>query len=320
MIEKNTNNLENKKIAVKKADVNHNVKNMKVFFLYAAFSIIILYILFSSFSVNAETATERKKRLEKEIASQKAKRQTIQSELTRSLKSIVELENQIAEKENEISKLQKESKETREEVDKIKEELAKLEEECKKKEEIAKKRLTYMYEFGEYKTWEILLKSDGILDFFSNYYMLKEIAKIDNEILKDASRDKKRVETLKTELESKKKVIDETEERVKKSKVVQENLKVLKQDNVKKLNNQEKQTLSKLADLKRQHAAAEAQIAREMERYNASSISLGHPDGKYIWPLPMSSNYMTTNYGDRPCSRILLDIKSKRTFGNRYCR
>lgn len=283
--------------------IEGNNKKLNLFNIKKMLTIIILLVLaFSSISpiVTAETAKEKKARLEKEIKAAKRDQEYIKSEMTKNLEAINEFELSIEEKNIEIRALDKEIEQTQKEVEEISSELSLQQEDYAKQEVLVKKRLTFMYESGQYTSWEVLLKSSGLMDFLANYYMLQELSKLDNEILSESSRNKRKIEVLKKELESKEKVLSEAQDRVKKSKIVQENLKKLKEENVAKLSKKEKDILNKIENLKAQERAAELEIAREMAKYNASVVSLAHPDGKYNWPLPMSSNYMTTKYGDGP--------------------
>lgn len=268
---------------------------------FKTISIVVILVLMFLFlagasNVNAETAVEKKKRLEKQIEEENRKKTQIKGEISRSLSSIIELKKQIQEKDNEIAGLKTEIEEAQKRVEKIEDELKILEEDCDKKEKVVKKRVTYMYEAGKYKNWEILLKSQNIMDFFSNYYMLKELAKIDNELLKEASRNKQKIELLKKEVDSKKKVLEETEEKIEKSKVIQKSLITLKEDSVKKLTQAEKNILGKLNDLEEQKQQAEAEIARAMRGYVGSGVYVG---GELAWPVP-GCTYISTYFGDGP--------------------
>ncbi len=257
--------------------------------------LVLIFITFSS-NVQAETAREKKARLEKEIAKAKANQKDVKAEITRSVLAIMELKGQIADKDREIAELEAEINETKKEVDKISGDLAKEEEDYLKQEEVVKKRITFMYESGQFKTWEILLKSNGIMDFLSNYYMLQEISKLDNEILSECSRNKRKIEVLKKELESKTKVLKDNQDRVEKSKIVQKNLMTLKEANVQKLNKQEKSILAKIDDLAAQERAAEREIARELASYLGNAQYVG---GEFAWPVP-GCTYISTYYGDGP--------------------
>lgn len=260
--------------------------------------LVLFILLFSSIGTTsyAETAQERLKRIEKEIKAAKGDRKYIQDNITRSVSAISELKGQIEEKDREIAKLEDQIKETRTEVDQISNDLTKQEEEYAKQEDLVKKRLTFMYESGQNKTWEILLKSNGVMDFLSNYYMLQELSKLDNEILSESSRDKRRIEVLKSELDSKKKVLEEDQERVEKSKIVQQNLITLKEANIKKLNKEEKAVLAKLDNLAEQEKAAEREIERQLASYIGDKIYVG---GEFAWPVP-GCTYISTHYGDGP--------------------
>lgn len=257
--------------------------------------LVLIFINLEPISI-AETAQERKKRLDKEIKEAKSEQQYIKSQLTKNVSAINELEGQIASKEEEIKEINKEIDLTQEEIDKITKDLKIQEEDFLKQEDIVKKRLTFMYESGQYKTWEILLKSNGLLDFLSNYYMLQEISKLDNEILSESSRKKRKIEVLKKELDSKEKVLSEAKSRIEKSKLVQENLKKLKESNIKKLSTKEKDILSRINRLNALKRAAELEIQREMANYLGSAVYVG---GEFAWPVP-GCTYISTYYGDGP--------------------
>lgn len=259
-----------------------------------AISVLLVLIMGSlSITTYAETATEKKKRLEKEIKAAKADQQQIKNEITKSVLAITDLEAQIAEKDLEIARLDSEIDDTQEEVDKISTDLKTQEAEYLKQEELVKQRIVFMYESGQNKTWEILLKSDGIMNFLSNYYMLQELSKIDNEILSESSRNKRKIEVLKKELDSKEKLLTESKERVEKSKIVQRNLMTLKEQNIDKLTKDEKTLLSKINKLEQDKKAAEREIARQMAAYVSMGRFVG---GQFAWPVP-SSTYITTIFG-----------------------
>lgn len=273
---------------VKKINITNKVIAMFIL-------LVLIFVSFSPISF-AETLRERAKRLEKEIKAAKADQKYIKSEITKNVEAINELQAQIEAKEEEIKKLEKEIESTQEEVDKISKDLKEQEEEYLKQENIVKKRLTFMYEAGQYKTWEILLKSDGLLDFLSNYYMLQEISKLDSEILSESSRNKRKIEILKKELDSKEKVLTEAKNRVERSKIVQSNLMKLKESNVGKLNTKEKNVLAKINRLNALKRDTEREIARQMANYLGNAIYVG---GEFAWPVP-GCTYISTYYGDGP--------------------
>lgn len=259
-------------------------------------TIILLIIIFSSTVpiAYAETAKQKKARLEKEIEAAKGDQKYIKSEMTKNLEAINELQVQIEEKNEEIEKLGQEIEGTQKEIENISEDLKTQEENYAKQEVLVKKRLTFMYESGQYTSWEILLKSNGLMDFLANYYMLQELSKLDNEILSESSRNKRKIEVLKKELDSKEKVLTESQDRVKKSKATQQTLMKLKENDVAKLNRKEKDVLSKIEDLEEKRRAAERQIEREMAHYVGNTVYVG---GEFGWPAPNASA-ITTYFGE----------------------
>ncbi len=261
--------------------------------------LVLLVLIFITISpvVKAETATEKKKRLEKEIEAAKGDQQYIKDEMTKSVEAINELQRNIEEKDIEIKKLEKEIEVTQEEVEKISKDLKEQEEACSKQEALVKKRLTFMYETGQYSNIEILLKSNGLMDFLSNYYMLQELSKIDNEILSESSKNKRKVEVLKKELDSKEKILTEAQTNVKKSKIAQQNIVIAKEAEVKKLSQKEKNVLAKIEDLQAKRREAELEIERAVAHYIGNTVYVG---GEFGWPAPNTSGisgYFGEDYG-----------------------
>lgn len=256
---------------------------------------ILLILIFASIVpiVHAETAKEKKARLEKEIKAAKKDRDYIKSEMTKNIEMINELQAQIEEKELEIKQLDQEIETIQKEVEDIAADLKDQEEDYAKQEVLVKKRLTFMYESGQYTSWEILLKSNNLMDFLANYYMLQELSKLDNEILSESSRNKRKIEVLKKELDSKKKVLTEAQTRVKKSKLSQENIVKSKEQTVAKLNKKEKDVLNKIENLEALEREARRQIALEAARYQGHQIYI---DGGFAWPTP-TSWVVTTPFG-----------------------
>ena len=72
--------------------------------------LVLLVLIFITISpvVQAETATEKKERLEKEIEAAKGDQKYIKNEMTKSVEAINELQINIEEKNIEIKKLEKE--------------------------------------------------------------------------------------------------------------------------------------------------------------------------------------------------------------------
>ena len=263
---------------------------------FVVMTLLMFLIMNSSISfVHAETAKQRLERIKKEEKEAKADQKAIESEITRNLEAISDLEKQIKEKEVEIKQIADEIEETQKIVDGISKDLKEQEENYLKQEVLVKKRLTFMYEQGEYSAWELLLKSDGIMNFLSNYYMLQELSAIDNEILSESSKNKRKIEILKKELDSKEKLLNEAKTRAENSKRQQENIVVAKEGQKEKLNKKEKEILKKIDNLEKMEREARAQIAREAaaQYESGSQIYVG---GEFTWPAP-TAWYITTHFG-----------------------
>ena len=70
-------------------------------------------------------------------------------------------------------------------------------------------RLVATYEAGETQYLDILLKSKSLSDFLSSYYIITELAEIDNDLIEELESKKKTIDLSKQKLENE---IEETEE------------------------------------------------------------------------------------------------------------
>src|SRR5699024_2302695 len=98
-----------------------------------------------------------------------------------------ESEDKIAELDTQVSELQAE-------ISDIQADLEVAEKNYEKQKDLMEKRLVAIYESGDTNYIDVLLKSNDISEFLSNYYLITEITSIDKDLLDEVEKEKKEIE------------------------------------------------------------------------------------------------------------------------------
>ena len=297
--------------------------------LLKLFAGILVGIIVLTLTVYATTnkLTEQKKEVEQKIKEQENTKQVLHAQASNLSNEISKINNELTEKEEklnniniQIDNLQTEIKNTE-----------KLIEEKKKRHETAtetfKKRLKSIYMNGDMQYLEILLSSVNVTDFVSNYNMLREITRLDKELVTELTDEKQKITLYSQELETKKKLIAEKRTEQEKAKKETEAVKNRRQEALKKVSDEEKKTLENIDALKAEQAKVEREIAaailrarreqeariaamrkrQQQQRANSGKTNGGSSSGtsnynpsnaKFQWPLPGYS--ITTEFMGYP--------------------
>ena len=297
-------------------------------YVLKVFSGILLVFVILTITAYATTTklNEQKKQVEQKIKEQENAKQVLHAQASNLSSEISKINNELTEKEEKLNNINIQ-------IDNLETEIKSTEkviEEKKKRHETAtetfKKRLKSIYMNGDMQYLEILLSSINVTDFVSNYNMLKEITRLDKELLTELTDDKKKITTYSEELETKKKLIAEKRTEQEKAKKETESVKNRREEALKKVSDEEKKTVENIDALKAEQAKVEREIAaailrarreqeariaamrkRQQQRANSgktnggssSSTSNYNPsNAKFQWPLPGYS--ITTEYMGYP--------------------
>lgn len=273
---------------------------------------LITSMVFSSFvfAVNIEEEKKKKSQMEKDKKIQEQKVKEIQNKLSTNVKELANCESEIRKKEEEIRTLEEKQKNITDEAEKQKEELKKQEKESEEIEEVVKQRLVQIYENdGGESIFSLIASSEGFSDFLSNYELVKEVTRMDANLLNSLNHKKEKIVTLKKELETKNKLIEENKQRHIELKNEQEKIKSQKEEINRSLSADEtkqKQILENYNEkIRKTNSLIEAEIARvarakAMAQQGGGSGGAVGPQkfvgGRFAWPVP-SSRYITAGYG-----------------------
>ena len=102
-------------------------------------------------------------------------------------------------------------------------------------------------DYGDIVYLDVLLSSNSVSEFISNYYLIGEIAKYDRNLLDNIDRQKNEIENIRVTLSEKEKSLKTLKTNKENTSIALENAKVIKNSYAKQLTNEEKETQEKIA-------------------------------------------------------------------------
>lgn len=250
-------------------------------------------------AVYAKSATQRKQELQNKLSDAKDKRAEIRKEKQTVLDEIAKLDDEIDKYEDQISELNTKISNLQKSIASKEVEIKKLEKEYKEKEEAFVERMVAVYEAGQTTYLDVLLSSDSVVNFISNYYMISELAEADNEMMASIEAQQKKIEETKQELENEKKDIDTSKTSLESNKKELDSKKSARQSKVNTLSSEEKKLQQQIeqfnVDMKKAQKEIDAAVKKSQGYQGSFSGTLG-------WPVSTSSqwwNLITSGYGRR---------------------
>ncbi len=236
----------------------------------------------------------RKNELNNQITEANEQVENIQIELTDTLKQIDNLDQKIETYQGQVDELNGKLETLQNQIKTAEEKLTNLENNYKIQRKTFQNRIVAQYEAGDVQYLDVLLSSNTLSEFISNYYLIGEIAKYDRNLLDNIDRQKNEIEKIKTTLTEREKNLKTVKENKEKTATALENAKVIKNSYAKQLTDSEKETQAKIAEYQRELDNLEAQIV------TITSIKVGedYVGGEFAWPAPGYST-ITSKYGMR---------------------
>ena len=251
--------------------------------------LLLIVMLLVPLNVNASKISEyqeKQEEAEEQLEDVKTEQSTV-------MKEIQKLSDSIADNEDKLYSINAELVKLNREIKGLKQELKETEANFTKQEEALKTKIVMDYEMGEVSYLDVLLNSNGILDFISNYYMISEIIEKDTELLEQIEAQKKKIEKDKKDLEYKQREVKSQKAEQEKMNVLLSNQKTQKQNKISSLSAEEKALRDKIDEYD--------ELIKEEER-RASQIASGSTGvfvgGDKIWPCIGHYN-ITSGYGPR---------------------
>ena len=251
--------------------------------------LLVMLMLLVPITVNASKISEyqeKQEQAEENLGEVKEQKSAI-------MKEIKTLSDSIADNEDKLSAINAELVGLNREIKELKVALQETQQKFTEQEDALKKKIALDYEMGEVSYLDVLLNSNGILDFLSNYYLISEIMQRDNDLLDEIEEKKNKIEKDKKDLETKQKKVKTQKAEQERMNVLLSNQKVQKQNKISSLSDEEKklrEEIDKYDDLIREEERKASQIA--------SGSSGAYVGGNKVWPCVGYYN-ITSGYGPR---------------------
>ena len=258
-------------------------------------SILICAISFVSYAADLNELQDQKSEIQNQIEESNTQLSDINEELTENLQQIQKLDESIQTTEEDLEELNKKITEKEEEIAKIEEELKTITQKYNTQKELLDARLIAMYEAESTNYLDVVLGADSISDFISTYYLISEITSYDIDLLELVEEQKKEIEDKNLQLTTQKEALEKEKRTSQMTQIALSNTKILRENYISKLNEEEKSLQAKIDEYNNQINAIEAEI-----RSLAATISFGedYQGGPMQWPI-YGHYTITSNYGMR---------------------
>ena len=142
-----------------------------------------------------------------------------------------------------------------------------------------------------------MLTSKSIVEFLSNYYIISEIIEYDNNLLEELDYKKTKLEEAKQKQEEQEKELRVAKNKINSTNILLNNTKILKENYMLKLTDEEKTLQEQIAQYKEEQADLERKILASINWTGTMSIKF--TGGVMVWPIAMEGTYITSGYGNR---------------------
>ncbi len=249
------------------------------------------------YATSLDDLNNQKGEIQDQISQAQEEQEEVKEKLSTEMEEVVNLNNSIDQVEREIQQLQSQIDTLEQSITEKQNELEEKQKEYDKNQELMKERLVVMYERGETSFLDILFGSKNIVDFISNYYLLEQITKSDQELLENIRNAQEEIQNAKKQLEEEKAEIDSAKaERETKNNVLKSQ-KTERQKKVDALSEEEKALQTEIEEYNKKSKEIDNAIAKAMEealKAEQQGGSGSNFDGTFIWPLDYSPRRVTS--------------------------
>lgn len=240
---------------------------MKKLRIRVIITLIVVSILTNAFLITYadSSISSQKADVKNKLNDAKDDLNQVNAQKEKSEDKVEDLESKIKSYESQINSLDSEIKAKNEEVNQMQKKLDELEAQREKTQKLLDNRLIALYESGETSYLDVLLSSNDISEFLSNYYLVEILTSADKELIETLERDKKQIETTKNELNNR---LEEIQAKKQKQEEIKKQLNVAKnkeQEKVDDLTEQSHELEQNIADYEKKMKELDAKEKAQEE-------------------------------------------------------
>lgn len=218
----------------------------------------------------------------------------INEQLTELMVEVETLGLKINEKQQEIMAFEVQEMQLMSYIEKTEEELLIASEKYEKQKKLLEDRLVVMYESGKTTYLDVLLRSESLTKFLSNYFLIEEITQTDSELLNQMLIQKTSIEETKADLSYKKAELSAARESREKTAIALSNMNIIKNSYMNQLSAKELEIHQEIEEYQNRIN----EIEKEIMLLATQSIGEDYVGGIMAWPVP-GYTYITSQFGMR---------------------
>ena len=277
------------------------IRNVKIIFINIVIIVLISQINIFSFAITSTELKNQQKDIDKQIEETNTEIAGVKSKMTKALSQIDNLNAEISTYENEIDNLNTQIQEKQKDIEY-------QEEQFVIQKDLLDNRLVAMYENGSTSYLDMLLSSNGLSEFLSNYYMISQLAEFDQELLNN-------IEDTKNKIESEKNFLENAQNEVESKKSSLSNTLSSKKTLVSSLSDEELELQKKLEEMEEDKKEIQKKLAQIAKKENVRPSSTPSEHG-YIFPVAGCSksninNLSFPSYGTHTGVDVNINVKGK---------
>ena len=157
----------------------------------------LIAVLLASFNMSlavSQTDINNQKSQQQEnnnkIKETEQKKEEVKEIKDETLKEVEQLNSQITDYQGQITSLDAQISDANAKIKEQETKLAQAEKDYQEQQDTLEKRIVAVYESGETSYLDVLLSSEGLTDFISNYYLVSEVTQYDTEMLQEIQKQK----------------------------------------------------------------------------------------------------------------------------------
>ena len=256
-------------------------------------------------ATSADNLRKQQQQNQQQIEDAKNKQKEIRNQMTDIQRQVDELDSKISDYQTEINDLTSQIDDISKNIDLTQQELTRTENELKEKEELLETRLVASYKAGDTTYLDVLLTSDSLTSFLSNYYLVEQISENDTKLINTIKETKEQIEESKKQLEENKATLEIAKQTQVDKKTELDAAKKEKEQAVAKLSAEDQEVQKKIDEMrsedtriqaaikKAEAAASRPNVSNRGNTSGTSTSSASNPGG-FIYPVPSGYRTITT--------------------------